>query len=149
VKKTGFALALVAALMVPAASPAEPSKADTRAASNFCHDLTEAAVSAENLKALGYDNFGDCVREVAKANAAARRAARKAALETCEDLRGEARRDCVRSEKAEAKAKRRARQQALIDAAATCTSLQEDAATFEATYGTGKDGYRKCVKENR
>ena len=150
-RKTGFALALVAALMVPATSPAEPSKADTKAASNFCHDLIEAAASKANLQALnlGYNNFGDCVSQVAKANAAARREARGEAHQACADLRGEARRDCVRSEKAQAKSQRQARQQALVDAAATCTAQQEDAATFEATYGTGQDAYRKCVKENR
>ena len=150
-KKIGFALALVAALMVPATTPAQPSKADTKAASKFCHDLIGAAASKANLQALslGYDNFGDCVKQVAKANAAARRAAHADARAACDDLRGEARRGCVRSEKAEAKAQRKARQQALVDAAATCTAQQEDAATFEATYGTGQDAYRKCVKENR
>ena len=79
-KKTGLALAVVAALIVPATSPAEPSKTDTKAASDFCHDLIEASASKANLQALGHDNFGDCVSEVAKANAAARRAARREAL---------------------------------------------------------------------
>ena len=55
----------------------------------------------------------------------------------------------MRSEKAQARSQRKAKQQALIDAAATCTEQQQDAATFEATYGTGQDAYRECVKANR
>ena len=81
-KRTGFGLALAALLAVPSAGVAEPTKADTKAASAECHAIVDAAVSKENVAAFSggaYDNFGDCVSFKAREEAAERRAAKKAA----------------------------------------------------------------------
>ena len=148
-KKTGFALALAALLAMPAAAMAQPTKADTKAASAECHALVAATGhSKENMSSLSggeFNTFGGCVSAKAKEEAAERKAARKAAREACKGTKGEARRDCVRSEKAEVKAKKDAKDEARIDAAESCTAQQEDAATFAETYGDGKKAYGKCV----
>ena len=79
------------------------------------------------------------------------RAARKAAREACEaqTLEGKDHADCVNAEAKENKAKADAKDQARIDAAEGCTAEQEaDAAAFAEKYGTEKNAFRKCVKEN-
>ena len=141
-------MALAALLAVPGAAIAQPTKADTKAASAECHAIVEAAGSKANIESFSggaYKNFGECVSTKAKEEAAERKAARKAAREACAGTHGEARRDCVRSEKAEVKAKKDAKDEARIEAAEACTTQQEDADTFAATYGTGKNAYGKCV----
>jgi hypothetical protein len=149
VKKTGFALTLAALLAMPGAAMAQPTKADTKAASAECHALVAATGhSKENMASLSggeFDNFGSCVSDKAREEAAERKAARKAAREACAGTKGEARRDCVRSEKAEAKAKKDAKDEARVEAAESCTTQQEDGETFAATYGDGKNAYGKCV----
>jgi hypothetical protein len=145
-KKTGFALMLAAALAVPVAAPAAPTKTDTKAASKECHDLIDATVSKENFSSLtGFDTFGQCVSEKAHEEAQERRGARRAAREACTGLKGVARRDCVSAKAEKVKARKDAKDQARIDAAATCASEQEDAATFAENYGTKKNALRKCV----
>src|SRR6185503_4417951 len=139
VKKTGFALAAAALLAMPGAAMAQPTKADTKAASAECNKIVDAAGSKANLESFSagaYKNFGGCVSVKAKEEAAERKAARKAAREACKGTKGEARRDCVRSEKAEAKAKKDAKDEARIQAAESCTDQQGDAETFSATYGS-------------
>ena len=151
-KKTGFALALLALLAVPSVGVAEPTKADTKAASAECHAIVEAAGGKENIAAFSggeFDNFGDCVSTKAREEAAERRAAKKAAREACADLRGEARSDCVSQKAEKIKAKKDAKDQARIDAATTCTAEQQDATTFAETYGgNDKAAYRQCLREN-
>ena len=148
-KKMGFALATAALLAMPGAAMAEPTKADTKAASAECHALVSATGhSKENMSSLSggeFSTFGGCVSAKAHEEAAERKAARQAAREACKGTKGEARRDCVRSEKAEVKAKKDAKDEARIEAAEACTTQQEDAETFGATYGTGKNAYGKCV----
>jgi hypothetical protein len=148
-KKTGFALVLGALLLVPAGASAEPTKADTKAASAECHLIVEATGgSKENMAAFSsgeFTTFGACVSFKSREEARERRAARAAAREACEGEKGEARRDCVRSEKAEVKAKKDAKDEARIEAAESCTAQQEDAETFGETYGSGKNAYGKCV----
>jgi hypothetical protein len=146
-RKTGFALALAALLVVPSTGMTAPTKEDTKAASEECHDLRVASATKENFRTL-YGPFGECVSTKAKEEAAERRAARAAAREACEGLEGEARRDCVRSESAEIKAKKDAKDQARIEAAEQCATEQEDEATFAENYGTGKNAFRRCVRKN-
>ncbi len=148
-KKTGFALALGALLAMPGAAMAQPTKADTKAASAECHAIVEAAGSKANIESFSggeFKNFGSCVSFKAREEASERKAARKAAREACKGTHGEARRDCVRSEKAEVKAKKDAKDEARIEAAESCTAQQEDADAFAEAYGTGKNAYGKCVK---
>ena len=153
VKKTGFALALAAMLAVPSVGAAEPTKADTKAASAECHAIVEAAGSKKNISAFSggaYDNFGGCVSFKAREEAAERRAAKKATREACAGLKGEERRDCVSEKAARIKAKKDAKDQARIDAAETCTAEQEDADGFAEKYGDNdKAAYRQCLRENR
>ena len=148
-KKTGFGLVLTAMLAVPGTVTAEPTKQDTKAASAECHAIVEATGgSKENMAAFSngeFKTFGACVSFKSREEARERRAARAAAREACKGTKGEARRDCVRSEKAEVKAKKDAKDEARIDAAESCTAQQEDAETFGETYGTGKNAYGKCV----
>ncbi len=151
-KKAGFAVAVAAMLVAPAVSVSEPTKADTKAASAECHALVEATVSKENFSSLtggAYDTFGECVSAKAREEAAERRSARRAAREACraQDLKGEAFRDCVSTKAAKKKANKDAKDQARIEAAETCSSEQEDAATFAENYGTKRNAYRKCVTE--
>ena len=147
-KTTGLALAVTAVLAMPGLAMAEPTKADTKAASAECHAIVDAAGSKANIESFSggaYDNFGSCVSTKAREEAKERKAARLAAREACKGQKGEARRDCVRSEKAEVKAKKDAKDEARIEAAESCTAQQEDEATFSETYGTGKNAYGKCV----
>ena len=128
---------------------AQPTKVDTKAASADCHAIVEAAGSKANIESFSsgeLDNFGSCVSDMAREEARERKAARQAAREACKGTEGEARRDCVRSEKAEVKAKKDAKDEARIEAAESCTAQQEDAETFAETYGTGENAYGKCVK---
>ena len=148
-RKAGFALALGAMLVMPSAAISEPTKADTKAASNECHALIEASVSKENFSSLtGFETFGQCVAAKAHEEAAERKAARAFAREACEGLHGDARSDCVGAKAEKSKARKDARDQARIDAAATCAAEQEDAAAFAEKYGTEDNAFRKCVKEN-
>jgi hypothetical protein len=150
-KKAGFALTLAALLAMPGAAMAKPTKTDIKAASAECHAIVDAAVSKENIASFSggeFKNFGDCVSEKAREESQERKASRLAAREACKGERGEARRDCVRSEKAEVKAKKDAKDQARIEAAETCTAEQEDADTFAENYGTKRNAYRKCVRAN-
>jgi hypothetical protein len=150
VKKIGFALAAAAVLVVPSAALGAPTKEDTKAASAECHVAYEGVKKSMNITigADTYTNFGDCVSTRAREEAAERRAARKAALEACEGLKGKERRDCVRSEKAEVKAKKDAKDQERLEAANTCaTQKADDADAFAETYGTGRNGFGKCVSE--
>ena len=150
-KKTiGIALALGALLVVPAGTPAAPTKADTKAASAECHALRDASPSKEEFRTL-YGPFGECVSTKAKEEAAERRAARRAAREACEeqDLKGKEHADCVNAEAKENKAKADAKDEARIEAAEGCTAEQEaDAEAFAEKYGTKKNAFRKCVKAN-
>jgi len=150
-KKAGFALALAAMLAMPGAAMAKPTKQDTRSASAECHAIVEAAVSKANVESFSngeYKNFGQCVSFKAHEEAQERKASRLAARESCKGLKGDERRDCVRSEKAEVKAQKDAKDQARIEAAETCTAEQEDAEAFAEAYGTKKNAYRKCVRAN-
>jgi hypothetical protein len=127
---------------------AEPTKADTKAASAECHAIVEAAGGKANIESFSggeFKNFGSCVSSKAREEARERKAARKEAREACKGLKGQERAECVRSEKAEAKAKKDAKDEERIDAAETCKDQQEDEAAFAETYGTGKNAYGKCV----
>ena len=147
-QRIGFAVALAAMLVVPSTAAAAPTKADTKAASAECHALSEAAVSKANFETLGFESFGDCVSQKAREEAAERKAARAAAREACKGTKGEARRECVGAKAEKVKARKDARDQARIDAAGTCATEQEDAATFAENYGTKKNAFRKCVRAN-
>jgi hypothetical protein len=143
-------MALAALLAMPSVGATEPTKADTKAASNECHDLIEASASKENFSSLtGFETFGECVSEKAREEAAERRAARHAAREACRDqqVTGQALSECVSVKAENKKAKKDARDQARIDGAETCAAEQEDAETFAETYGTKRNAFRKCVKE--
>ncbi len=147
-KRTGFALALAALLVMPAAAPAKPTKADTKAASKECHALVEAAVSKANLQSLGFKNLGDCVSQKAHEEARERKAARRQARAECEGLKGRERKQCVRTETKQNKAKKDAKDQARIEAASTCAGEQEElgAEAFVEKYGGKERGaFRKCV----
>jgi hypothetical protein len=149
-RKTGFALALAAMLVVPSTGMSAPTKEDTKAASKECHDLRAASGTKENFRTL-YGPFGDCVSTKAKEEAAERRAARRAAREACqadESIEGKSFAECVRSESAEIKAKKDAKDQARVEAAETCATEQEDEAAFAEKYGTGKNAFRRCVHQN-
>ena len=151
-KRTGFALALAAMLVLPAGAMGAPSKADTKAASKFCHDLRAESETKENFKAAGdpdYKNFGDCVRRTARAEAQARREARREARSDCKEqgLKGKEFRDCKKAEKAAAKAERREEREDFVNAAKTCRELQEDEAAFAEAYGERKNAFGKCVSE--
>ena len=149
-KKTGIALALGALMLVPAGTSAAPTQADTKAASAECHALRAASPDRAAFRTL-HGTFGQCVSTKAHEEAAERKAARKAAREACatQDLKGQEHADCVNAEAKENKAKADAKDQARIDAAEGCTAEQEaDAAAFAEKYGTEKNAFRKCVKEN-
>lgn len=145
-RKTIFALALSAMLIVPTAAMAAPTKADSKAASKECHDL-RAAMGKENFKAQ-YGTFGKCVSAKKKEEAAERKAARKQAREECASEKGKERAACVKAatkaEKAEADAKDKDR----VNAAKACRAEQTaPESTFAADYGTGKNAFGKCVSK--
>jgi hypothetical protein len=151
-RKTGFAVALVAMLIVPSAAMAAPTKADTKAASKQCHDERTAAGTKENFLAIGdpdYKNFGDCVSRGAKEEAAERKAARKAAREACaaQNLKGKEFAACVKAATKENKAAADAKDEDRVNAAKSCREQQGDAAAFAAAYGTGKNAFGKCVSK--
>ena len=144
-RKTGFALALAAMLVVPGAATAAPTKEDSKAASKECHQALKTAGSKEAFLAAGpYKNFGDCVSKEAKERAAARRAARAECKS--QGLKGKAYRDCVRAESQANIAAANAKDKKRVNAARECRDEKaEDRATFDAEHGTGKNAFGKCV----
>ena len=152
-KKTGFALALAAMLVVPSAAMAAPTKADSKAASKQCHAERAAAETKENFLAIGdpdYKSFGDCVSRGAREEAAERRRARGQAQQECRDqgLKGRAFGQCVREQAKANKAALDARDKNKVNAAKECRSQQEaDATAFGVAYGTGKNAFGKCVSQ--
>jgi hypothetical protein len=151
-RKTGFAVALAAMLIVPSAAMAAPTKADSKAASKQCHAERTAAGTKANFLAVGdpdYKNFGDCVSRGAKEEAAERRAARKAARASCaaQDLKGKELAACVKAATKENKAEADAQDKEKVNAAKSCREQQGDAEAFAAAYGTGKNAFGKCVSK--
>ena len=152
-RRTVFALALGAMLIVPSAAMAAPTKADSKAASKQCHAERTAAGTKENFLAIGdpdYKNFGDCVSRGAKEEAAERRAARRQARADCEaqNLKGRELAACVKAETKANKAEADAKDKAKVNAAKSCRAEQEaDAAAFATAYGTGKNAFGKCVSK--
>ena len=150
-KKTGFAIALAAMLVVPSAAMAAPTKADSKAASKQCHAERNAAPTKADFLAIGdpdYKNFGDCVKRGAKEEAAERKAARTAARAECEaaGLSGNEFAACVREKTKENKAEADAEDKQKVNAAKACrTEKQDDRATYDAEHGTGKNAFGKCV----
>ena len=150
-KKTGFALALAAMLIVPSGAMAAPTKADSKAASKQCHAERAAAETKANFLAIGdpdYKNFGDCVSRGAKEEAAERKAARRQARAECEaqNLKGKAFADCVKAETKANKAEADAEDKEKVNAAKECRAEQKaDATAFGTAYGTGKNAFGKCV----
>ena len=148
-RKTGFAVALVAVLAFPAGAVAAPTKADTKAASKECHDL-RAAMGKENFRAQ-FGNFGKCVSKKAKEEAAERKAAKKQAKADCkaQGLKGKEYKACVDQQTAANKAEADAKDQNKVNAAKTCREEQKaDPAAFAAKYGTNandKNAFGKCV----
>ena len=145
-KKTGFAIALIAMLVMPGVAGAAPTKADSKAASKECHEL-RAAMGKENFRAQ-FGNFGKCVSKKAKEEAAERKAARKAAKAECKQqgLKGKAYADCVKQATAANKADADAKDKNKVNAAKTCREQQKgDPDGFATQWGTKKNAFGKCV----
>jgi hypothetical protein len=145
-KKTIFALALGAMLVVPTGAMAAPTKADTKAASKECHDL-RAAMGKENFKAE-YGNFGKCVSKKSREEKAERKAARREAREACkaQGLKGKERAACVREQKQANKADADETDEKRVNAARQCRAEQKaDPDAFGETYGTKRNAFGKCV----
>src|SRR5688572_26362579 len=132
-KKTGFAIALAAVLVVPSAAMAAPTKDDTKAASAYCHTLKEKAGSKANFQSMGFKNMGACVSKMAKDEAAERKAARAAARAECEaaGLSGNEFAACVKEKTKENKAEADAADRIKVNAARTC---REEKQNERATY---------------
>jgi hypothetical protein len=149
-RKTGFAIALAAMLVVPSAAMAAPTKADTKAASALCHKLRAEAPSKAEFLAMGdpdFKTFGDCVSRTAKLKAAARRAAAREVQKDCKEqgLTGKAYGQCVKAGKAEAKEEAAAEDKQKVNAAKTCRDEKTNAPDDYAEHGTGKNAFGKCV----
>src|SRR5688500_7387708 len=151
-KKTGFAIALAAMLVVPSAAMAAPTKADSKAASKSCHAQRAAAENKADFLAMGepedYKNFGDCVKRGAKEEAAERRTARRQASKECkeQDLKGRAYGQCVKTTTKEIKAELDAEDKVKVNAAKDCAEEKDsDLAAYQAEHGTGKNAFGKCV----
>ena len=149
-RKTGFALALAAMMVVPSAAMAAPTKQDTKAASKLCHDQRTNAGTKENFLAIGdpdYKNFGDCVSRGAKEEAAERKAARRQARADCkaQNLKGKDFAACVKAATKANKAEADAADKQKVNAARDCRAEQTGAPDDYATHGTGKNAFGKCV----
>jgi|SRR5215217_783310 len=80
--------AALAALMVPATAAAKPSKADKQEARSECQAERGTTDATREAFAVRYDNWGDCVRQRARAARAERRDARENAAQACREERG-------------------------------------------------------------
>jgi hypothetical protein len=135
---------------MPATAVAKPNKADRTNASKECRAERDA-MGVENFKAQ-YGNFGKCVSQHAREEAAERKAAKREAKAECkaEGKRGKGLGRCVSKEAKENKAEADAEDQAELNAAETCRAeekaIGEEA--FAEKYGTNnnkKNAFGKCV----
>jgi hypothetical protein len=150
-KKTGFALALVAMLVVPSTALGV-TQADKKEAKAQCKAERKAAGSYELFKQIGdpdYKNLGDCITRGIREAARERKLARQQAREECSSqepaLKGKAYAQCV-------KEATRANNQALdaqdkqkVNAAKACRTEKTEAPDDYAEHGTGKNAFGKCV----
>ena len=150
VRKFGIALAALAVVALPAAAVAKPTKTDKTNAAKECRAERDA-MGVENFKAQ-YGNFGKCVSQTAREEAAERKAARRAAKEECraEGKKGKGFGRCVAKEAKTNEAEADAEDAAELNAAKTCRAEQEEIGdeAFAEKYGTNrnkKNAFGKCV----
>src|SRR5688500_11791772 len=149
-KKTGFAIAVAAMLVLPATSLGV-TQADKKAAKAECKAFRAAAPTYQDFLAIGepedYKGLGDCITRITREEARERREARRQARADCraDGLKGKAFSDCVKAETAANKKAADAQDKIKVNAARACREEKTSAPDDYAEHGTGDNAFGKCV----